>query len=85
MEWHHQTSRKNKLKDIPSAGKVMTTVFWDAQGVTSVGITPRVQTTTQICTFRISKPRKSTSGEFDCTKMVLKSSFNTTTHNDTQV
>lgn len=26
MEWHHPTSRKKKLKDIPSAGKV----FWDA-------------------------------------------------------
>jgi hypothetical protein len=44
MEWHHPTSRKNKLKDIPSAGKVMTTVFLEAQGVTWVGIMPHVQT-----------------------------------------
>jgi hypothetical protein len=39
---------------------------------------------TQTCTFKLSKPRRSISGEFDLTKMVLKFSFNTTTHNDTQ-
>jgi hypothetical protein len=43
MEWHHPTSQKNKLKDIPSA-EVMTTVFWEAQGVTWIGIMPHVQT-----------------------------------------
>jgi hypothetical protein len=41
MEWHHPTSRKKKLKDIPSAGKVTTIVFWDAK---VVGIMPHGQT-----------------------------------------
>jgi len=58
MKWHHPTSRKKKFKDIPSAGKVMTTVFWDAQGVTSVGIMPRGQTNNSnlyIQTFKTSQ------------------------------
>ena len=34
MEWHHTISpRKKKFKIVRSAGKVMTTVFWDAEGV----------------------------------------------------
>ncbi len=31
MEWHHPTSPR-KFKVTPSAGKVMSTVFWDADG-----------------------------------------------------
>ena len=37
MEWHHTTSpRKKKFKTVRSAGKVMATVFWDAEGVIMV-------------------------------------------------
>lgn len=33
MEWHHQNSpTKKKAKTVKSAGKVMGTVFWDAEG-----------------------------------------------------
>jgi histone-lysine N-methyltransferase SETMAR len=33
MEWHHTTSpRKKKFKAIPSASKIMATVFWDSEG-----------------------------------------------------
>jgi hypothetical protein len=58
MERHHPTSRKKKFKDIPSAWKVMTTVFSDAQGVTSVGIMPRGQinnSNLHIQTFKTSQ------------------------------
>jgi hypothetical protein len=44
-----------------------------------------VRSLTQICTFKLLKPCKSISGEFDLTKMLLKSSFNVTMHNHTQV
>ena len=34
MEWHHkQSPKKKKFKTVPSAGKVMATVFWDEEGV----------------------------------------------------
>jgi len=34
MEWHHLHSpSKKKAKTVPSAGKVMGTVFWDAEGL----------------------------------------------------
>jgi hypothetical protein len=47
MEWHHPTSpRRKKFKVTPSAGKVMATVFWDAEGVILVDIMPRGQTIT---------------------------------------
>ena len=37
MEWYHTTSlRKKKFKTVRSAGKVMATVFWDAEGVIMV-------------------------------------------------
>jgi histone-lysine N-methyltransferase SETMAR len=33
MEWRHPTSpRKKKLKTVPSASKIIGTVFWDAEG-----------------------------------------------------
>jgi hypothetical protein len=32
VEWHHQTSQK-KCKATSSAGKVVATAFWDAEGV----------------------------------------------------
>jgi hypothetical protein len=38
---------------------------------------------TQICTFKLLKPCRSVSGESDLTKILLKSSFNMTTHNHT--
>jgi hypothetical protein len=32
MEWHHLTSpKKKKTKTVPSAGKVMGTVFWESE------------------------------------------------------
>jgi len=34
MEWHHLHSpSENKAKTVPSAAKVMGTVFWDAEGL----------------------------------------------------
>jgi len=34
MEWHHLYSpSKKKAKTVPSAAKVMGTVFWDAEGL----------------------------------------------------
>ena len=43
MEWHHpQSPRKNKFKT-PCAGKVMTTVFWDIDGVILVDVMARVE------------------------------------------
>jgi len=32
MEWHYTTSPKKKPKTVPSAGKVMGTVFWKTEG-----------------------------------------------------
>jgi hypothetical protein len=44
VEWHHPTSpRKKKFMVTPSAGKVMATVFWDAEGVILVDIMPHGQ------------------------------------------
>jgi len=45
VEWHHpQSLRKKKIKTIPSAGKVMITVFWDIDGVILVDVTARGET-----------------------------------------
>jgi hypothetical protein len=41
---HYATTLWKKFKAIPSAGKVMTTVFWDAEGVILVVIMPCGQT-----------------------------------------
>jgi hypothetical protein len=44
VEWHHPTSPwKKKFMVTPSAGKVMATAFWDAEGVILVDIMPHVQ------------------------------------------
>ena len=41
MEWHRTTSpKKKKFKAIPSAGKVMATVFWDSEGVILFDVLP---------------------------------------------
>jgi hypothetical protein len=41
MEWHHKTSpRKKKFKAIPSASKIMATVFWDCEGVILIDVLP---------------------------------------------
>jgi histone-lysine N-methyltransferase SETMAR len=45
MEWHHTTSpRKKKFKAIPSANKIMATVFWDYEGVILIDVLLRGQT-----------------------------------------
>jgi hypothetical protein len=44
-----------------------------------------VKQQSQICTFRPLKSCKSISGEFDLTKMLLKSSFNMTMHEHTSL
>jgi histone-lysine N-methyltransferase SETMAR len=45
MEWKHTASpTKKKFKTIPSAGKVMLTVFWDMQGVVLQKFQPYGQT-----------------------------------------
>jgi hypothetical protein len=33
VDWHHPASQKKKFKATLSPGKVMATVFWDAEGV----------------------------------------------------
>jgi histone-lysine N-methyltransferase SETMAR len=44
MEWHHMTSsRKKKFKAIPSASKIMATVFWDYEGVILIDMLSRGQ------------------------------------------
>jgi hypothetical protein len=45
VEWRHPTSpRRKKFKVTPSTGKVMTTIFWDAEVVILVDSMPRGQT-----------------------------------------
>jgi hypothetical protein len=45
MEWHHPTSPwRKKFKVTPSAGKVMATIFSDAEGVILENIMPCRQT-----------------------------------------
>jgi hypothetical protein len=42
MQWHNpKSSRKKKCKSVPSAGKIMVTVFWDEKGVIFVNILHR--------------------------------------------
>jgi hypothetical protein len=44
MGWYHTTSpRKKKFKVIPSASKIMATVFWDCEGVILTDVLPRGQ------------------------------------------
>jgi hypothetical protein len=39
MEWHHTSSpRKKKFKAIPSARKIMATVFWDYEGAILIDV-----------------------------------------------
>jgi len=71
MEGHHPTSpQKMMFKAIPSVGKVMDIVFWDAEGVVLVDIMPCGQTITQICTFKHLKHCRSVSGDFNPKKNV---------------
>jgi hypothetical protein len=45
VEWHDPTSpSRKKFKITPSAGKVMATVFWDAERLILVDIMPHGQT-----------------------------------------
>ena len=45
MQWRHPTSPKpKKLKSQKSAGKIMATVFWDAQGLILVDFVTRGKT-----------------------------------------
>jgi hypothetical protein len=45
MKWHHMTSpQKKKYKAIPSASKIMETVFWVCEGVILTDVLPRGQT-----------------------------------------
>jgi len=45
LEWHHPTSwKKKKLKVTPSVGKVMATIFGDAEGLILVVIVLHGQT-----------------------------------------
>lgn len=47
MEWHHSHSpSKKKAKTVPSAAKVMGTVFWDAEGLILAEFLERGQTIT---------------------------------------
>lgn len=45
MQWRHSTSpRPKKFKSQKSAGKIMATVFWDAQGLILVDFLPKGET-----------------------------------------
>ena len=53
MEWHHLHSpSKKKAKTVPSAAKVMGTVFWDAEGLILVVFLERGQTITAALYFQ---------------------------------
>lgn len=42
MEWRHVDSpQKKKFKTVPSAGKVMITVFWDSEGPILIDVMPK--------------------------------------------
>jgi hypothetical protein len=41
----HDLSSEEKIKAIPSASKIMATVFWDCEGVILIDVLPRGQTT----------------------------------------
>jgi histone-lysine N-methyltransferase SETMAR len=44
MDWHYTNfPRKKRFKVIPSASKIMATVFWDCEGVILVNMLPRGQ------------------------------------------
>jgi len=50
MEWHHLHSpSKKKAKAVPSAAKVMCTVFWDAEGLILAEFLEHGQTITAAC------------------------------------
>jgi hypothetical protein len=73
VEWRHPTfAGKKKFKANPSAGNVMPTGFWDAEGVILVALCHMVELLTQICTFKLLKPCRSLSGEYELLKMWLK-------------
>jgi hypothetical protein len=45
MEWHCAALLKeNKARTIPSAGKMIGTIFWNAEGFTVVDFLPRKET-----------------------------------------
>jgi len=53
MEWHHLHSpSKKKAKTVPSAAKVMNTVFWDAEGLILTGFLEPGQTITAAVMYR---------------------------------
>ena len=81
MERYHPTSPK-KLKATLSGGKSMFTVSWNAEGVVLVDIMRRGQTRS---VHSYLTRCRSTSGGNDLIKLLLKSFFNTTTHDRTQV
>jgi hypothetical protein len=45
MEWHHTTPpQKKKFKAIPSASRIMATLFWDCERVILIDVLPKGQT-----------------------------------------
>ena len=54
MQWRHTTSSKpKKFKPQKSAGKIMATVFWDAQGLLLVDFLPKGKTFTSEAYIKI--------------------------------
>jgi hypothetical protein len=50
LKWHHSASPKNKkARIIPSPGKVMGKVFWDAEGCILFDFLPRMETVDAVC------------------------------------
>jgi histone-lysine N-methyltransferase SETMAR len=85
LEWHHPASQWKKFNATPSAGKVMATVFFGCRRHDSDRHHTTCKPLSQICKFKLFETCRSISGEFDLTKLLLKSSHNTRQHNHTQI
>jgi hypothetical protein len=40
MEWHQKGSPVQKFRTQPSSGKIMTSVFWDSEGIVHIDFLP---------------------------------------------
>jgi histone-lysine N-methyltransferase SETMAR len=73
VEWHHTASpRKEKFKAIPSASKIMATVFWDCEGVILIDVLLRGQTiNSDVCVETLKKRFRRVRPHKDVTKVLL--------------
>ena len=76
MEWHHTTSpRKKKFKAVPSAGKILATVFSDCEGVILIDVLPSGQTIKSdvyVETLKLKKRFRRVRSHKDVTRVLLQ-------------